>query len=634
MKGLRWSVVVITLAGLMAVSLLGSPVGTVALAAAFVVMLRTRFAYPLPDGLWNLLLLSAFVVIALWVGGWVDRVPTGLALALVCLQVQRSWQSKSHADEVVLAALALIELILVGSQTTSPVFLVAWFVWLASCPFVLMGPMTVTLRMRLWIFVALLATATLFFVSLPRFQSPALEPGVSHNAVIGFAEDITLGDLGELLVDNSPVLRVRVDTPVNEPLYFRGVSMDTFDGTQWHRSGARSELEPVKELTGLTTVEVLAEAGTQGVLFTMGQVRKMTVSHGVPWRDQDNNWFVDGPAGSKRYTMYTDLNAEVTEPKVAQRWSQWPGTTSVRLQELAETIAGGSETSASEKMERLTKWLRENTSYTRAPRDTAPEDPLDAFLFERQTGHCEYFASALAVMLRTQGVPTRVVNGFLGGEYNELGDYWVVRQAHAHAWVEALDERNVWRRLDATPQEIAPPVLEGFAGQWSETAHWWWMNQVVAYDRRAQWELARAPIWSIENLFADTPDADDTKAFPWMGLLICLSALVAMGLMIRRIWMRQRERWLGRSTPRKGVALVHDKAWAYLQDRGWRPPEGLPRLEGAHWMADQLGVAGETLRQLVWLHYRVQFGGERDADLHPKAQELLRQIRKIGGEAE
>ena len=60
-----------------------------------------------------------------------------------------------------------------------------------------------------------------------------------------------------------------------------------------------------------------------------------------------------------------------------------------------------------------------------------PEAPVETFLFQKREGHCEYFASALALLLRLEGVPARVVNGFMGGEYNKVGGYWVIRQSHA-----------------------------------------------------------------------------------------------------------------------------------------------------------------------------------------------------------
>ena len=81
----------------------------------------------------------------------------------------------------------------------------------------------------------------------------------------------------------------------------------------------------------------------------------------------------------------------------------------------------------------------------------AGADPIEAFLFESKRGHCEYFASSFALLARAAGVPTRVVNGFLGARYNELGEYYSIRQAEAHSWVEVYFDDLGWVVFDPTP---------------------------------------------------------------------------------------------------------------------------------------------------------------------------------------
>ena len=92
-------------------------------------------------------------------------------------------------------------------------------------------------------------------------------------------------------------------------------------------------------------------------------------------------------------------------------------------------------------------------------------DPLAVFLFESRAGHCEYFATAMAVMLRQTGIPARLVNGFRTGEYNALGDAWVVRQYDAHSWVEAYFKPYGWIEFDPTPaQAQARKIRPGAVG--------------------------------------------------------------------------------------------------------------------------------------------------------------------------
>src|SRR5262249_20362469 len=91
-------------------------------------------------------------------------------------------------------------------------------------------------------------------------------------------------------------------------------------------------------------------------------------------------------------------------------------------------------------------------------------DPLSGFLFDFRAGHCEYFATALAILLRAVGVPSREVNGFYGGEWNDFGNYLAVRQMDAHAWVEAWFPGHGWVTLDPTPGAAARGELR--SGSW------------------------------------------------------------------------------------------------------------------------------------------------------------------------
>jgi len=104
----------------------------------------------------------------------------------------------------------------------------------------------------------------------------------------------------------------------------------------------------------------------------------------------------------------------------------------------------------------LQEYLRDHYRYTLHLPATVQKDPLANFLFERKEGHCEYFASAMAVMLRGLGIPARVVNGFRGGEFNDLSGQYLVRARDAHSWVEAYFPRHGWVSFDPTPASSLP----------------------------------------------------------------------------------------------------------------------------------------------------------------------------------
>ena len=123
--------------------------------------------------------------------------------------------------------------------------------------------------------------------------------------------------------------------------------------------------------------------------------------------------------------------------------------------QLANDVVGDAP-SSSKKAERILKRLRNNYGYSLDLVNETGQTGLYEFLFRRREGHCEYFATAMVVLLRVNGIPSRMVNGFAGGEWNDLGNYLIVRQKHAHSWVEAYLPGQGWMVFDPTPPDPAP----------------------------------------------------------------------------------------------------------------------------------------------------------------------------------
>ncbi|MFT5992343.1 MAG: hypothetical protein ACI82G_001341, partial [Bradymonadia bacterium] len=136
----------------------------------------------------------------------------------------------------------------------------------------------------------------------------------------------------------------------------------------------------------------------------------------------------------------------------------------------------------------------------------APSGPnanlIDEFIFEWQRGHCEYYATALVVLLRAEGVPARIVNGFLGATYNPVGDYYYVTQGNAHSWVEFYVPGEGWLRLDPTPAGAPDMSRSGAIGQLSlyiDSLRLRWFRWVVEYDAEKQFSLARDALSTIAS---------------------------------------------------------------------------------------------------------------------------------------
>jgi transglutaminase-like putative cysteine protease len=167
------------------------------------------------------------------------------------------------------------------------------------------------------------------------------------------------------------------------------------------------------------------------------------------------------------------------------------GTTSPRVRELAARITAGMALPLA-KVIAVTEWLRKNKKYTTdLKRDASIVDPLEDFLFKQEAGHCEYFASAAAILLRASGVPTRYINGFLGGEWNDFGKHITVRDNRAHSWVEAyIGQGGGWIRVDATP--VSGRITRmGRLRQMFDSVELFWNRWILQYDASRQLDLAK-----------------------------------------------------------------------------------------------------------------------------------------------
>jgi hypothetical protein len=162
-----------------------------------------------------------------------------------------------------------------------------------------------------------------------------------------------------------------------------------------------------------------------------------------------------------------------------------------RVAQLAQTIANSATTNY-DKAVAVDRYLQTHFGYTlQLPRAT-PRDPVANFLFERKQGHCEYFAASMAVMLRTLRIPSRVVNGFRTGEFNDLTSQYLVRASNAHAWVEVYFPGYGWVSFDPTPGSLAAPATGwGRVMLYVDAMASFWRDWVVSYDSNHQYTLGR-----------------------------------------------------------------------------------------------------------------------------------------------
>lgn len=304
-------------------------------------------------------------------------------------------------------------------------------------------------------------------------------------------------------------------------------------------------------------------------------------------------------------------------------------TLSPRVVALARQITTGRPTAAA-KVVAVIDWLERTHEYSAdLDRRAGSSDPVENFLFEQKTGHCEYFASAAAILLREVGVPTRYVNGFLGGEWNAVGQYVTVRQNRAHAWVEAYLGEPGWMRVDATPPVRAPGRM-GKLRQLQDSMEFFWSRWVVGYDLGRQLDLARNFGRNVGVTPAPTAK-NDPGGLPWKRL--GAFALGVIGIVIALVMRRRRRRANapGAATSALGhqaVGRLYRRCLERLAERGTpRRPSETPRE-----FADRIvsmGLDGASaFQRLSELYLAARFGRKEIKD-HTVA-ELGKQLGHLG----
>src|SRR6516225_5245622 len=193
--------------------------------------------------------------------------------------------------------------------------------------------------------------------------------------------------------------------------------------------------------------------------------------------------------------------------KIAEIYLRLPETgIDGRIPQLAAQITRTAKTDY-DKATVIENYLRSRFGYTLQLPQREVKDPLANFLFERKQGHCEYFASSMAVMLRTVGIPSRVVNGFRTTEFNDVTSSYVIRASSAHSWVEADFPGYGWVAFDPTP---AGPGAEH--GPWSrlllylDAASSFWREWVVNYDASHQRALGQDALRSTRTATEEMRD--------------------------------------------------------------------------------------------------------------------------------
>ncbi|MFH1469908.1 MAG: transglutaminaseTgpA domain-containing protein, partial [Pseudomonadota bacterium] len=478
------------------------------------------------------------------------------------------------------------------------------------------------------------ALALAGFLAFPRLPDRAPQAPVLVHRLLGYSPRVELGELGRALSDPTPLFRVEVTDlqgrALPGPFHFRAVALDTFDGRAWSATAAPDPVPPAAPQPGATVRQrVHFEPTAPPILVAVPRLSALDVAP-EQIEARANGTLLDraGPRihGYQAWSVPDPWEAIPDEgdagPAPDERYLALPPTLDPAIPALAREIAGGG--APAERAAALEAWLSRERRYRHLPDPAPTPDPLAGFLLEKRPGHCELFATSLAVMLRAAGVPSRLVDGFYGGEWSALGGYWLVRHADAHAWAEAWLPGQGWVSLDATP--AIAPVQADLATALTDGATAAWSHRVLALDGSTQLGAIAAPGARLGAALGAGPSAGGTAVRPLDLVLSIALALAVLALAI--LAWRRAAPWLAgtrRRTPRPAGEV--ERAWRtarrLLDRRGWRPPAHLPPRSAAAWVVERAGETATPLITLADLHYRVRYGAEDDGALTAEARAML-----------
>jgi transglutaminase-like putative cysteine protease len=473
---------------------------------------------------------------------------------ILFVQLVKIYQSKTSRDYFYLMLLSLLEVLASSSLTISTAFSVLFLLflfvaiaalicfemkrsaghwatasesagtttdrnhdlqnWLAD-----VNPSTQRIAIRAILSIALVSLVvisflgTALFFAIPRFGSGYFSRTMGRTLRLsGFSDQIRLGSIGAIQLDPTVVMRVKIGKDVggSDGLRWRGITLDYFDGRNWSKRlkgsahsfpAAHNFKVREQEVPGLVTeYQVLLEACSTPYLFTLDRVLSVKGSLDSVVFDPVDDSIMARPHDYYRLIYQADsLLSNATppvgrdvglSPQARQAYLQTPDLDR-RIPELAAFVTQRAQ-SAPDKAALLENYLLTRYRYSLKPSQIEDPKPIATFLFETKEGHCEYFASAMVVMLRTLGVPSRIVNGFRSGEYNEVGGNYIIRGRNAHSWVEAYVSDGTWRSYDPTPASSDLGSRNFFSEQVShylDAFELFWGEWILGYDEITQVSL-------------------------------------------------------------------------------------------------------------------------------------------------
>ncbi len=519
----------------------------------------------------------------------------------------------------------------------------------ADAPVTVTGPPRLATALSAWLIVASILSVPLFTL-FPRISNPYVGMRTGTGTQIrstGFSDEVTLNSIGGLRDNPEVVMRLEFDEnrPENADIRFKGGTHDIYHPGQrrWQRAEVRD--------TTLTNY--------RGQFQLTSDLRLGDVDEG-PWV---NVWLlpirsraVPVPVKATRMELLMPILAQ-DEGGAIYKWTNYRGPLNYRvwlqdevnltavmpklddpdeptldltgltpaMAELAAEVMG--EGSAAQQAFDLETHLIQNYNYSTDFVGDINDNPIEDFLFTYRTGHCELFASSMVLMLRSEGIPARLISGFLGAEYNRLTRDYTVRQRNAHAWVEAYLPGVGWQQYDPTPPGGRPTGVSQIQltmlRQITEYLNFHWDRYILTFGLQDQISF----LWGLRNWFLEltaslrsddaSTDSQETAAAqdptpvekggealsPW--LLVGGFALVT-AIILLALWLQRR----GSGDATRAFQELR----RLLQRRGLEISDATAPLDLQQRTGERFPQAHEPAARVIRFYLRESFGGDTLSD--------------------
>ena len=439
---------------------------------------------------------------------------------LLMMALLKSFESKHIRDWQVLLLATLF--ITAGSLLFSQNIVNA--IWTVSCLFLVLtslnildgGKLSDASRYAARGMMYSLPLTIILFIAIPRLPEPLARfmPAAESSGTVGLSDTMEPGSFSKLVEDDELVFNAIFDddfVPKNEQLYWRTLIMPHFDGHTWHMRQPffhddMPQRFPKQKAVGY---ELLVK-DWQGYVPTLdytieGEERRTRIFHtatAMVWRRSSQ---------LQRYHFTSVLSSRMPEelnPRLQQSYLELPERLNPQTISLAKSIYQDSVSSEDFILRTLDYFKKQGFIYTlEPPLLSGYENEVDEFMFSTKQGFCGHYASAMAVMMRAVGLPSRVVTGYQGGSYDDSAKFWQIRSKDAHAWTEVwLPETSEWARVDPTAaisnrsvsginnslpqgQFVGNSRIPLYLSKFAAKAQFYWQVLVVEYDAKEQSQL-------------------------------------------------------------------------------------------------------------------------------------------------